>query len=136
LVDCGDLATFLEAIGDTGGLGEARVWKMLAELSTAISLIHDHNLIHLDIKPANILVTAEGSLKIADFGMSAKTSTAGLAVAASPPLPSEGENGNFTWSSDLESTPELEKDREGDRAYLAPEGLSEGRFGRESDIFR
>lgn len=108
---------------------------MLAELSTAISIIHDYNFIHLDLKPANILVTADGSLKIADFGMSARTSAEGLAVAVSPPLPSEGDNGNFTWA-EVDSFQELEKDREGDRAYLAPEGLSEGRFGRESDIFR
>ena len=31
--------------------------------------IHDSGFIHLDLKPANILITFEGVLKVADFGM-------------------------------------------------------------------
>jgi mitosis inhibitor protein kinase SWE1 len=33
--------------------------------------IHDSGYIHLDLKPANIFITFEGSLKIGDFGMAA-----------------------------------------------------------------
>jgi mitosis inhibitor protein kinase SWE1 len=34
--------------------------------------IHETGFIHLDLKPANILITFEGVLKIADFGMASK----------------------------------------------------------------
>lgn len=37
LADCGDLASYLTSIGDTGGLDEGRCWKLLLEL-TAVSL--------------------------------------------------------------------------------------------------
>jgi len=38
---------------------------------------HDHQLIHHDVKPANVLITPEGELKVTDFGM------AGAIAAAS-----------------------------------------------------
>ena len=34
--------------------------------------IHDSGFIHLDLKPANVLITFEGVLKISDFGMATK----------------------------------------------------------------
>lgn len=37
-----------------------------------IKHIHDSGFIHLDLKPANVLITFEGVLKIADFGMATK----------------------------------------------------------------
>ncbi|KKY22984.1 hypothetical protein UCRPC4_g02989 [Phaeomoniella chlamydospora] len=68
----GSMDDFLTRVGMQGRLDDFRIWKILLELSLGLKHIHDHGFIHLDIKPANILITFEGVLKIADFGMAAK----------------------------------------------------------------
>ena len=39
LAECGDLATYLNSIGETGGLDEGRCWKMLFELTSVSFLL-------------------------------------------------------------------------------------------------
>ncbi|KAL4806979.1 kinase-like protein [Aspergillus unguis] len=68
----GSLDVFLAQVGLKARLDDFRIWKILLELSTGLKHIHDSGFIHLDLKPANILVTFEGVLKIADFGMATR----------------------------------------------------------------
>lgn len=101
----GNLDEFLAKSGDTSRLDEWRVWKILVEISTGLRYIHECGYLHLDIKPANIFITFEGSLKIGDFGMATKY-----------PVPKDSE-------------------REGDREYIAPEVLTNHQYGTPADIF-
>ena len=105
----GNLRRFLDTVGYSSRLDDFRIWKILLELSQVggawlcirlqlttqqgLTFIHNSGYIHLDLKPANILIDFGGSLKIADFGL-----------ASSWPAP-KGIDG------------------EGDRHYLAPEAL-------------
>jgi mitosis inhibitor protein kinase SWE1 len=68
----GSLDGFLAQAGLKARLDDFRIWKILLELSLGLKQIHDEGFIHLDLKPANILVTFEGTLKIGDFGMAAR----------------------------------------------------------------
>lgn len=68
----GTLDVFLAQVGMKARLDDFRIWKILLELSRGLRHIHHTGFIHLDIKPANVLVTFEGVLKIADFGMATK----------------------------------------------------------------
>ena len=46
-------------------------WRNLAnQLVQAVSYLHAHNVLHLDVKPANILVNPQYHCKIIDFGCS------------------------------------------------------------------
>ncbi|CAL5874860.1 uncharacterized protein PFLUO_LOCUS9162 [Penicillium psychrofluorescens] len=68
----GSLDVFLAQIGLKARLDDFRIWKILLELTLGLKHIHDQGFIHLDLKPANILVTFEGVLKIGDFGMATR----------------------------------------------------------------
>ncbi|KAK4463388.1 mitosis inhibitor protein kinase [Cladorrhinum samala] len=65
----GSLDHFLQEVGQGGRLDDFRVWKIMLEIAEGLAAIHDAGYIHLDIKPENVLVSFDGSLKIADFGM-------------------------------------------------------------------
>ena len=119
LCELGNLAHFLWEYGRTFPvLDEARVWKIMAELSSGLRFIHDANVIHLDLKPANIFLTGEGRLKIGDFGM---------ASLWPRPVPA-GETQLIVGSKPAGF------EREGDKLYLAPEVL-QGRYGKAADVF-
>ncbi|KAI5861232.1 kinase-like protein [Durotheca rogersii] len=89
----GSLDLFLSFVGLKGRLDDFRIWKIMLEIGKGLQHIHDAGFIHLDLKPANVFINFEGTLKIGDFGL-----------AVSVPL---------------ETVPDLE----GDREYLAPEAL-------------
>ncbi|KAF7954503.1 hypothetical protein EAE96_005624 [Botrytis aclada] len=65
----GSLDIFLSQNGRKGRVDDFRIWKILLEIGQGLKHIHDSGFIHLDIKPANIMITFEGVLKIGDFGM-------------------------------------------------------------------
>ena len=46
-------------------------WRTLAnQLVEAVSYLHTHNILHLDLKPANVLINPQEQCKIIDFGCS------------------------------------------------------------------
>ena len=60
------------------------------QIAGALAFVHDQGLVHWDVKPANILVAADGQAKLVDFGVPGTpddTATLGTAVADNTPRP-------------------------------------------------
>jgi serine/threonine protein kinase len=49
---------------------EPHVKTLMKQLLSALDCMHSHRLIHRDLKMSNLLYTASGNLKLADFGLS------------------------------------------------------------------
>ena len=62
-----------QQVADAAGLEcpftEAAVAKIVVQLVSAIAHCHARGVMHRDLKPQNLLVTKDGRLKIADFGL-------------------------------------------------------------------
>ncbi|KAI1882553.1 hypothetical protein AGOR_G00251930 [Albula goreensis] len=54
------------------GLSEQQISEVCCQTLQALSYLHQHHIIHRDLKAGNILLTLEGQVKLADFGVSAK----------------------------------------------------------------
>lgn len=89
-----------------GFIREDEIWNIIVDLTMGLKHLHDHDFVHMDIKPANLFLGLDGYYKIGDFG---------LALDVSKP--------NYTSEA-----------QEGDPKYLAPE-LMQGAFAKAADIF-
>ena len=47
----------------------AQITRIMSELLDALEYSHKHGVVHRDIKPSNIILLADGTVKVADFGI-------------------------------------------------------------------
>eukprot|EP00262_Sarcandra_glabra_P019432 TRINITY_DN7319_c0_g1_i1.p1 TRINITY_DN7319_c0_g1~~TRINITY_DN7319_c0_g1_i1.p1 ORF type:complete len:415 (+),score=63.19 TRINITY_DN7319_c0_g1_i1:772-2016(+) len=59
-----------EGSGLLKGIGESTARRYLRDMVAGLMYLHDHNIVHGDIKPDNLLVTSSGTVKIGDFSVS------------------------------------------------------------------
>ena len=97
----------LETVIATGGRLEIdRALDYTVQITRAVEHAHAHGVIHRDLRPANVLVSESGTLKVADFGTSRFLEIAahGTTIIGSPPyMAPEQFRGEAVFASDLYS---------------------------------
>uniref|UniRef100_A0A3Q3II55 Mitogen-activated protein kinase kinase kinase 4 n=1 Tax=Monopterus albus TaxID=43700 RepID=A0A3Q3II55_MONAL len=96
------------------GLQEHVIRLYSKQITTAINVLHEHGIVHRDIKGANIFLTSSGLIKLGDFGCSVKL-----------------RNNTHTMPGEVNSTL-------GTAAYMAPEVITRAKgegHGRGADIW-
>src|SRR4028118_1186746 len=83
------------------------VVEVISQVAEALDYAHSHRVIHRDVKPANILITADNRVKITDFGI-ARLDTS-----------------NLTQEGQLLGTPN----------YMAPEQIQGKEVDHRADLF-
>lgn len=64
----------LEAlIREQGVLADTAVARIVAEIGSALDALHAHDIVHRDVKPSNVLIDAEGTALLTDFGLAKGT---------------------------------------------------------------
>ena len=53
-----------------GKISEEELWTFCEQVAAGLDYLHTHSIIHQDIKPANVLINADGQYLITDFGIS------------------------------------------------------------------
>ncbi len=67
-----DGRTLRDKLNVTSGhnLAPLEACEVMLQLTSGVQYIHDHGLIHRDLKPDNLFYLPDGSIKISDFGIS------------------------------------------------------------------
>ena len=61
--------TLHELVKRTGALDEMRARGIFRDVTSGIRAMHETGLVHLDVKPANVMILADGSAKVLDLGL-------------------------------------------------------------------
>ena len=104
--------TLKEIIDENGPLSQGFAVKIISQVLSALAHAHEKGVIHRDIKPQNIIVTAGGIVKLTDFGIAKIVSTSSTKTFAGKKVlgsvhyisPEQAKGEAVTPASDIYST--------------------------------
>lgn len=76
--------SLIDIIKQRGPLPEADAIQYIIQVGDALSYIHDRNILHLDVKPANILLNDDSNVVLIDFGISKRYDESGGQTSTTP----------------------------------------------------
>ncbi|KAL8913458.1 MAG: hypothetical protein Q9171_001751 [Xanthocarpia ochracea] len=110
----GSVAGMLNSYGQ---LHEPLIRNFVRQILTGLSYLHGKDIIHRDIKGANVLVDGKGNIKISDFGISKRVEASALLAPS--------KNGGHLHRPSLQ----------GSVFWMAPEVVKQTSYTRKADIW-
>ena len=101
--------TLRELLRERGRLSPAEAISLMEPVLSALAAAHRAGLVHRDVKPENILLSDDGVVKVADFGLARAVESDAAATRTGLMM--------------------------GTVAYCAPEQISQGRADQRSDVY-
>jgi len=92
------------------------------QFAWGLRALHEHGLIHQDVKPGNVLMTSEGIAKVADFGLARARLRGGHGQFYSPDTAPSGESVLVSFGGMTQ-------------AYCSPEQAAKQPLSRKTDIW-
>jgi len=103
-----DGKTVHDLVQARGGLEPALAARVVREVSSALDFAHSRGIIHRDMKPSNVMVDAQGRVKVMDFGIArvakdamTRYSVTNTVVGTPPYMAPEQEQGQVRRESDV-----------------------------------
>ncbi|WP_244929091.1 serine/threonine-protein kinase [Nocardioides sp. W7] len=62
-------STLAELVRDRGALDPDQASRIVGQAADGLTAAHEAGIVHRDVKPSNMLVTADGQVKLSDFGI-------------------------------------------------------------------
>ncbi|MBB4687183.1 Stk1 family PASTA domain-containing Ser/Thr kinase [Amycolatopsis jiangsuensis] len=101
--------TLRDIVKTEGPMSQKRAMEVMADVSAALDFSHRHGIVHRDVKPANVMITKNGAVKVMDFGIaramhdgqSAMTQTAAVIGTAQYLSPEQARGESVDARSDV-----------------------------------
>lgn len=76
--------SILDVLKEHGAFDEAQALQYVRQTAAALQHIHNERIVHLDVKPANILLRANGRVVLIDFGLAKQYNEEGNQTSSTP----------------------------------------------------
>ena len=75
-----DGVTLRDIVHNDGPMPPRRALEVIADACQALNFSHQHGIVHRDVKPANIMISNTGAVKVMDFGIARALADGGNSV--------------------------------------------------------